>query len=327
MARKNLLKGLMDEHAKGSGLETKSAVPPARVDAAKPRYTKGAIGAVSQSIEDLKRRSIVELDPQQIDAGGLEDRLEHDSESHAALVASIRDYGQQVPILVRPHPEDAARFQIVYGRRRVLALRDLGQPIKALVRDLDDRELVVAQGQENSARRDLTFIEKANFARQMDEAGYDRKTTCAALHIDKTVISRMLSVTSKVPIEVIETIGSAPGIGRDRWLALAEAREAYGGDADAALALAVLSAADEGSDARFEAYLGQLKAPTGAERLEAAPKTASILGDMGEPLGKLTQNPAKTTLVFKRKSIAGFDEWLVENMSEIHRNWKNQNGG
>jgi ParB family transcriptional regulator, chromosome partitioning protein len=45
-----------------------------------------------------------------------------------------------------------------------LALRDLGQPVRALVRDFDDAALVMAQGQENGARRDLSFIEKANFA-------------------------------------------------------------------------------------------------------------------------------------------------------------------
>jgi len=330
MARKNLLKGLMETGDKADGLETKSAKPPApseRVDPAKPRYTKGAIGAVSQSIADLKRRAIVELDPSAIEAGGLEDRLEHDLAAHEALKASIKEYGQQVPVLVRPHPSgEAERYQIVYGRRRVMALRDLGQPVKALVRDLDDRELVVAQGQENSARRDLTFIEKANFARQMDDAGYDRKTTCAALHIDKTVISRMLNVTSKVPIGVIEAIGAAPSIGRDRWLALANAMEAYEGDPEMALGLVVLKDSEGGSDGRFEAFLSALKAPVGAAREAAKPKTASVLGEQGEPLGTVTQKSGKTTIAFKSAAIGGFDQWLLENMAEIHRSWKNQNG-
>ena len=106
--------------------------------------------------------------------------------------------------------------------RRVLALRDLGQTVRALVRDLDDLALVIAQGQENTARRDLSFIEKANFARQMIEAGYERRIACDALSIDKTLLSRMLSVTDRVPVALIEAIGAAPGIGRDRWLAFAD---------------------------------------------------------------------------------------------------------
>ena len=132
----------------------KSTVTPvASVDPARPRYSGGAIGAVSQSIADLKSRSVIEIDPNKIKAGGILDRLEDDDPAHAALMTSLRDHGQQVPVLVRPHPELPDTYQIVYGRRRVLALRDLGIPVKALVRDLDDRELVVAQGQENSAAK------------------------------------------------------------------------------------------------------------------------------------------------------------------------------
>lgn len=136
---------------------------------------------MSRSIADLKARSVIEIDPFLIDPGGMPDRLDSDVNEDADLTRSIAAYGQQVPVLVRPHPDTEGRFQIVYGRRRVLALRDLGQPVKALVRDLDDRQLVLAQGQENTARRDLSFIEKVNFARQMDEAGYDRKVICDAL--------------------------------------------------------------------------------------------------------------------------------------------------
>jgi len=163
MARKNLLEGLM----KAPETKSDTPAPPNRVDPAKPRYTGGAIGAVSQSIADLKSRSVVEIDTNLIDAGGLRDRIDETVAEHEALIDSIRTYGQQVPILVRPHPDAEGRYQIVYGRRRVAALREIGEPAKALIRDLDDSALIMAQGQENSARRDLSFIEKCNFARQM----------------------------------------------------------------------------------------------------------------------------------------------------------------
>ena len=71
MARKNLLKGLMDAPPAPPADEA-----PARVDVAKPRYGSGAIGAVSQSISDLKSRAVQEIDPRMIDQGGLQDRLE-----------------------------------------------------------------------------------------------------------------------------------------------------------------------------------------------------------------------------------------------------------
>ena len=42
-----------------------------------------------------------------------------------------------------------------------------------LFESLTDEQLVVAQGQENSARTDLSFIEKALFAARLEEYGYD----------------------------------------------------------------------------------------------------------------------------------------------------------
>jgi ParB family chromosome partitioning protein len=156
-----------------------------------------------------------------IDAAGLEDRLGEDAE-HTALMTSLQEYGQQVPVLLRHSPNHEGRYEVVYGRRRVAALRKLNLPVRAMIRDLPDRDLIIAQGQENSARKDLSFIEKVNFARQMRDMGFERKVICDALHQDETVISRMLKVADSVPEEVIRAIGDAPKAGRDRWGVLAK---------------------------------------------------------------------------------------------------------
>ncbi|EBA06413.1 endonuclease III, partial [Sagittula stellata E-37] len=161
---------------------------------------------------------------------------------------------------------------------RVLAMRDLKMPVKALIRDLDDEAAILAQGQENSARRDLSFIERVNFARQMVDAGYDRKVIGDALSTDKTLISRMLQVAEAVPVEVIERIGSAPGIGRDRWLAFSRAWTQTGWDTDHGIAMADAQLHDT-SDARFEALLAWMekhhkpKAPAAPKADKPRPKT------------------------------------------------------
>jgi len=305
MARKDLMKGLMGEDAPSD--------PPARVDAARPRYSKGAIGAVSRSIEDLKRRSVVEVDARMIDCGGLKDRLDDDADL-AVLIASIRDYGQQVPVLLRPNPNDPERYEIVYGRRRVAALQVLNMPVNALIRDLDDQALVLAQGQENAARKDLTFIEKANFARQMRDAGYDRKIICDALAMDKTLISRLLSVADRVPVQLIEAIGSAPNIGRERWLGLADKI----GNRDL-----VVQAQGASSDARFEAVMAALRPP---KRPAPAKQPQQIKTTDGKPMAEVARKAGKTVLTMPQKTNAGFDDWLIANLPDIHRNWKDQSG-
>lgn len=329
MARKNLLKGLMEEATRPPApSEPAESGEDTRVDPARPRYKGGAIGAVSQSIAELKSRSVIEIDPHQIDAGGLTDRLDDDDGDHQALVESIRESGQQVPVLVRPHPGDEGRYQIVYGRRRVLALRDIGQPVKALVRDLDDRELVLAQGQENAARKDLSFIEKANFARQMRDLEYDRKAICAALHVDKTVISRMLSVIDRIPIDVIEAIGAAPSVGRDRWIALAELLDGENGATpDEAVALVNLSGPADSSDKRFEALIKALTLPRRrAQEDRPKPEKSKLRGADGAPIGHATHKENATVLTLPHDTADGFDKWLIDHLSEIHRDWLDRRG-
>ena len=311
MARKDVLRGLLATPA------------PDATSAPAPRAQKGAIGAVSRSIADLKARSVIEIDPHQIDAGGLQDRLESVPDDDSALARSIAEYGQQVPVLVRPHPDHDGRFQIVYGRRRVLAMRDLGQPVKALVRDLDDRELILAQGQENTARRDLSFIEKVNFARQMQDAGYDRKVICDALSIDKTLASRMLAVAEKIPVALIEGIGAAPSVGRDRWLSLADLIEATGADVDNLLGMIALTASSDRSDDKFQAAVDYL---AGVKSRPAAPKAEPlrIYGADGQPLGVAQRGPKHLTLKLTLARTDGFEDWLLENIPDLLRDYQSR---
>ncbi|MBU2959208.1 plasmid partitioning protein RepB [Paracoccus sp. 1_MG-2023] len=301
MARKDLLKGLMTPTA-----DDRPAAPTAA-----PRSNRGAIGAVSQSLSELKSRALVDVPADLIDMAGMTDRLDEDEEGIAALKASIREYGQQVPVMLRESTTEEGRFDIVFGRRRVRALKELRLPVRAMVRSLSDRELVVAQGQENNARKNLSFIEKASFAAQMQAAGYDRKIICDALSIDKTVISRMLMIVDALPTQLIQVIGSAPGAGRDRWLTLVE--KAKGKPVDTLIAAAV----GPDSDARFLAVLSSLTPPrTPAQEVPLADGT-------GKSLGKALRQKRKTVIELTGEGRA-FGDWLLEQLPELHRQWKDK---
>jgi ParB family chromosome partitioning protein len=331
MARKDLLKGLMgDPLPKTETVEKDklTAVNSGDDDApspARPRYSKGAIGAVSQSIAELKSRALVEVSADMIDPGGIEDRLEEDREDQQKLQASLKAYGQQVPVLLRPDPKTEGRYQIVYGRRRIAAMRALNMPVKAMVRDMTDHDLVIAQGQENAVRRDLTFIEKANFARQMRDESYDRKVICDALHIDKTVISRMLSVVDTLPLELIREIGPAPSTGRDRWMKLADLYTNRGSGFP--LAGALRRAADLPSDQRFEAALASLSGDNQKPKPKAEkPAPRVVTGAKDKPIAQAKTSGRKTVLTFDAKQTEGFEDWLIDNLSDIHRDWLKARG-
>lgn len=301
MARKDLLKNLMNA--------------PAPSDEARVthRSDRGAIGAVSKSINELKSRAIIEVPADLIDDAGISDRFDDDAEGIEALRQSISEYGQQVPVLLRHSQRDEGRYEIVFGRRRVQAMRGLGLPVRAMVRHLNDRDLIVAQGQENSARKDLSFIEKANFAAQMARAGFERKVICDALSIDKTVISRMLTVTDAVPESVIRAIGAAPSAGRDRWLALAA--KIAGRPEDELIS----AAQGPDSDIRFAAVLAAVSAPP------RHPTALPLRGD-GATLGTVRRSKTKAVIELSGDGRA-FGDWLIDNIQEVHRDWLQRQSG
>ncbi len=120
------------------------------------RAMAGAVKAMGLSLMSGER--IVEIDPALVDPSPIGDRLEDDEAAFLAFVEDVKAHGQQVPALVRSHPEASGRYQVAYGHRRLRAAKTLGVPLRAVVRPLTDSELVISQGQENAQRRDLSYI-------------------------------------------------------------------------------------------------------------------------------------------------------------------------
>ena len=132
----------------------------------------GPIGAIRNDLRSLGSRSVQEIDPEMIEDTGLKDRLGSLDDDVAELRDSIAKHGQQVPILLRPHPTLSGRYPVVYGRRRLSGIRALRTPGKALLRTLSDDETGLAHRPENNLRHDPPFIEKAPFAGHREETGY-----------------------------------------------------------------------------------------------------------------------------------------------------------
>ncbi|WP_299658371.1 plasmid partitioning protein RepB [uncultured Tateyamaria sp.] len=301
-----------------------TALPPTTGDTKRPKAPapRGAVGALQSSLSKLQENAVQEIDATQIDDAGVEDRLGHDHADHTALMDSLKTYGQQVPVLLRPHATKRGRFEIVYGRRRLRALKELGQPVKAMVRQLSDDELIMAQGQENTARRDLSFVEKASFAAQLEAEGYDRDTIAAALSIDQPMVSRMLKVGQAVPLDVLRKIGPAPSIGRDRWLALVKLFDAKGARNRAFAFLDTPDASTMTSDNRFEAIFARAKAPSAKATADKQPPRA-LRNSGGTVLGDIRPSRKGVTLNISDKD--GFAQWLDAQadtlIAELHDRW------
>jgi len=103
-------------------------LPAARGDAAPGRRVpSGAVRAMGLDLarltgearraQELERstrdgQAVLEVDPATVDPSFADDRLARAGDAdYRRLVRSIAESGQQVPILVRPHPEAAGRYQ------------------------------------------------------------------------------------------------------------------------------------------------------------------------------------------------------------------------
>ena len=188
-----------------------------------PKGTVGSVRAGLGGIQDIQTDLILPWGPQ--------DRIEltavnsSDGDDVQDLVESIRTSGQQVPVLLRPATERDGKFEVVYGRRRILACQELGISVKALIRTLDDTEALMAKGLENAGRQDLSFYERARFSQAILEQGHSREEVQQALSISKNTLSQLERVARLIPDVTGFTIGPAHGAGRPKWMALAAAFE------------------------------------------------------------------------------------------------------
>lgn len=123
-----------------------------------------------------------------------------DPEKVRELAESIREKGLLQPVILRPCN---GRFETVAGDRRFLAHKLLNlKEIKAIVKELDDREVVIIRGIENLQRVDLTPSEEALFYLTLhDEGGLSLKDIAKKTGKSQNTVIRYLKF-AKCPEEV-----------------------------------------------------------------------------------------------------------------------------
>lgn len=297
----------------------------------RPQVSSGALQSMNDAItglsneaEELRKtladgESIVELDAHLIDASFVKDRLnDYSGADFDALLISIQENGQAVPVLVRPKPGQSGRYQLAYGHRRVAALKQLGLKVKTFVRELSDDELIIAQGNENLERKDLTFIERALFARRLEDRGTSRAVIMATFGTSsRGVLSEMIALARKLPEELIQVIGAAPGIGRPKWDSLATLL------ANKPDALETIIKSDSflnlNSTERFEAIFASLKQ---ANKVVPNSVAEGWCSDDSQ-LRVVAKSKSKVYAVeFSEIEGKAFGEWISDNMKRLYDEYK-----
>ena len=195
------------------------ASSPAESVQSKDEGTPRSLKSMSDVLSQVSAQAAQEVDVSEIADSEIADRFDV-AAGLDDLIESIRASGQQLPALLRYRRGAGPRYEVVYGRRRIAACRALGIKVKAYIKEMDQREALVSQALENSARLERSFIEQAIFAIKLEEQGFTRAEIGEVLAVDKGTLSKLIGVARDVPAAIIYKIGAAHDAGRRPWIEL-----------------------------------------------------------------------------------------------------------
>lgn len=169
----------------------------------------------------------------QITPNPFQPRREFEADALGELEASIRENGLLQPLVVRPARASApagAEWELVAGERRLRAVRRLGwTEVPVVVREMDDRTLLVLAIVENVQRAGLSPLEEAEGYRQLiEEFGYTQKEVAESVGRERSTIANLLRLLHLPPsVQRLVSAGSLTmgharailGIGDERRMA------------------------------------------------------------------------------------------------------------
>ncbi len=119
------------------------------------------------------------------------------------LAVSIRENGLLQPLVVRPAPAGAGRYELVVGERRLRAVRSLGwADVAVLVRDASDETLLVLALVENLQREALNPIEEAQgYAALSEQYGMSQGDIANVVGKDRSTVANLLRLL-KLPLSI-----------------------------------------------------------------------------------------------------------------------------
>jgi ParB family chromosome partitioning protein len=165
-------------------------------------------------------KHIVAVNPFRCRVWSLHDRLEEHitEESCAEEIQSVASHGQLIPALGRPLVGDLEHdVEIICGARRLFVARHINVPLHVELREMSDRNAIVAMDLENRHRKDLSAYERGlSYAHWLRGKYFGSQDDLArALNVSASQVSRLLKL-SQLPSVVLSAFPSPMAI-RECW--------------------------------------------------------------------------------------------------------------
>lgn len=149
------------------------------------------------------------LQPQHVYADPHNVRRAIRQEEVDALADTIKSRGQLQPIIVAP-ADDEGRYMIQFGERRWRACMQLGQPVRAIIREvLDAAQIRIDQFIENDQREQLSVQDMVAFVADQVGSGMSIADLARATGRDRARLSRLHSLAS-APDYIVARLDDIP---------------------------------------------------------------------------------------------------------------------
>ena len=251
----------------------------------KPRLGKGLsalLGDFSTGTEQAIATGdgVREVPTSRIAPNPFQPRHEFAAEQLAELEESIRVNGLLQPLVVRPRRADTpegADWELIAGERRWRAVRRLGwAQVPVVVRDIDDRAMLVLAIVENVQRAGLSPLEEAAGYKQLiDEFGFTQAEVADSVGRERSTVTNLLRLLA-LPASVQRMVNEGQ-------LSMGHARALLGLEDEREMAEVARAAVSAGMSVRsVEERVRQLR-PGGAAAAPARGTTAALREAVDDP--------------------------------------------
>lgn len=137
-----------------------------------------------------------------------------------ALAKSIKEHGQQEPVLARLASD--GKYEIIFGNRRWRACKKIQSRLLAIVKPVTDQEAAVFQNEENENRKDLSDLARARSYKLQVESGVfpSEAALSKALGISTQSLNDIMAF-NRVPEELSDLIPNFRELSRKTVVKLA----------------------------------------------------------------------------------------------------------
>jgi ParB family transcriptional regulator, chromosome partitioning protein len=252
--------------------------------------------------------AVVSVDPFRCRMWALHDRLDDyiDEASCRSEIESFAKHGQLLAALGRPLKGDAeCDVELIYGSRRLFVARHLNKPLAVELREMSDRDALIAMDMENRQRQDISAYERGlSYARWLRLGVFASQEDIArTLKMSASQVSRLTKLAS-LPSVILSAFNTPADICEGWGLELVDAWNDT--NRRALIAKRAREIAKDRScrgNAR-NTYAQLLAAPAPGRQRRAAQRDEIVRGANGRPILRVRKQLKSVVLILPLDTVS-----------------------